>query len=75
MIDADPQSNATSAAGIPKNSESSLYEYFEEADPGGLYKRMLRGYKIFPANSNLVAQKRLLKTLTKEKSFFQATLK
>ena len=30
LIDADPQSNATSAAGIPKNSESSLYEYFGE---------------------------------------------
>ena len=76
LIDADPQSNATSAAGIPKNSESSLYEYFEEGGPLMDYIKDATGAIKFSQPTQILSpQRRLLKTLTKEKSFFQATLK
>ena len=29
LIDIDPQANATSAAGVTKNTKDSLYEYFQ----------------------------------------------
>lgn len=76
LIDADPQSNATSAAGIPKNSEGSLYEYFEE---GGLLADYIKdatgGYKIFPANSNLVATEKIIENTNKREKFFSSNLK
>ena len=76
LIDADPQSNATSAAGIPKNSESSLYEYFEEGGPLVDYIKDATGsYKIFPANSNLVATEKIIENTDKREKFFSSNLK
>ena len=76
LIDADSQSNATSAAGISKNSESSLYEYFlEGGDPKTYIKEAAGGYKIFPANSNLVATEKIIEKTTTREKFFSTNLK
>ena len=57
LIDIDAQSNATSAAGISKNDCESLYEHFELKDKIDKYiLDASGGYKIIPANPNLVAK-------------------
>ena len=61
LIDIDAQSNATSAAGISKNDCESLYEHFELKDKIDKYiLDASGGYKIIPANPNLVATEKII---------------
>ena len=56
LIDIDPQANATSAAGIEKNTKDSLYEFFENnLSLNACVVKACGGYEILPANSNLIA--------------------
>ena len=61
LIDIDPQGNASSAAGIKKNSENSLYEFFNSEEK---IERFIieasGGYDIIPANNNLVAAEKII---------------
>ena len=74
MIDADPQSNATSAAGIPKNSESSLYEYFEEGGPLVDYIKDATGAIKFFQPTQILSPRKIIEN-TKREKFFSSNLK
>ena len=72
LIDIDPQANASSAAGIKKNTKKSLYEYFEEQDKIENYTiDATGGYKIIPANTNLVATEKIIEKQHLVKSFYK----
>ena len=73
LIDIDPQANASSAAGIEKNSKESLYEFFESGlDLAGCVQPATGGYDILPANTNLIATEKIIeKTPAREKYFSQ----
>ena len=76
LIDIDAQSNATSAAGISKNSCDSLYEHFDNED--NIKKYILSasgGYKIIPANQNLVATEKIIESTKEREKFFSKKLK
>ena len=76
LIDIDPQANATSAAGITKNTKDSLYEYFEKQN--NLENFILDaqgGYKIIPANTNLVATEKIIEKTNSREKFFTENLK
>ena len=61
LIDIDPQGNASSAAGIKKNSESSLYEFFNgEEKIESFIMEASGGDDIIPANNNLVAAEKII---------------
>ena len=75
LIDIDPQANATSAAGIEKNTKDSLYELFE----AGLsleecVEKASGGYEILPANSNLIATEKIIEQTTTREKFFSKNL-
>ena len=71
LIDIDPQGNASSAAGIKKNSENSLYEFFNEEKKIESYIiKASGGHDIIPANNNLVAAEKIIeKTGNRERYF------
>ena len=73
LIDIDPQANASSAAGIEKNSKESLYEVFESGlDLSSCVQPATGGYDILPANTNLIATEKIIeKTPAREKYFSQ----
>ena len=73
LIDIDPQANASSAAGIEKNSKESLYELFESSlDLADCVQPATGGYDILPANTNLIATEKIIeKTPAREKYFSQ----
>ena len=73
LIDIDPQANASSAAGIEKNSKESLYEVFESGlDLASCVQPATGGYDILPANTNLIATEKIIeKTPAREKYFSQ----
>ena len=73
LIDIDPQANASSAAGIEKNSKESLYEVFESGlDLADCVQPATGGYDILPANTNLIATEKIIeKTPAREKYFSQ----
>ena len=73
LIDIDPQANASSAAGIEKNSKESLYEFFESGlDLASCVQPATGGYDILPANTNLIATEKIIeKTPAREKYFSQ----
>ena len=73
LIDIDPQANASSAAGIEKNSKESLYEVFESGlGLAGCVQPATGGYDILPANTNLIATEKIIeKTPAREKYFSQ----
>ncbi len=76
LIDIDAQSNATSAAGISKNSCESLYEHFENKDKIAKYiLDATGGYKIIPANPNLVATEKIIENTKEREKFFSKHLK
>jgi len=76
LIDIDPQANATSAAGITKNTKDSLYEYFEKQNKLENYiLDAAGGYKIIPANTNLVATEKIIEKTTSREKFFTKNLK
>ncbi len=76
LIDIDPQGNASSAAGIKKNSESSLYEFFygEEKIESFIIKAS-GGYDIIPANNNLVAAEKIIEKTENREKYFSTHLK
>ena len=73
LIDIDPQANASSAAGIEKNSKESLYEFFESGlGLADCVQPATGGYDILPANTNLIATEKIIeKTPAREKYFSQ----
>ena len=73
LIDIDPQANASSAAGIEKNSKESLYELFESGlGLADCVQPATGGYDILPANTNLIATEKIIeKTPAREKYFSQ----
>jgi len=76
LIDIDPQGNASSAAGIKKNSESSLYEFFnEEEQIESFIIKASGGYDIIPANNNLVAAEKIIEKTENREKYFSAHLK
>ena len=76
LIDIDAQSNATSAAGISKNDCESLYEHFELNDKIDKYiLDASGGYKIIPANPNLVATEKIIENTKEREKFFSKNLK
>ena len=76
LIDIDAQSNATSAAGISKNDCESLYEHFEHKDKIDKYiYDASGGYKIIPANANLVATEKIIENTKEREKFFSKNLK
>ena len=76
LIDIDAQGNATSAAGISKNSCESLYEHFENKDKIAKYiLDATGGYKIIPANPNLVATEKIIENTKEREKFFSKYLK
>ena len=61
LIDIDPQANATSAAGVEKNTKDSLYEFFEnKLNLEECVVKATGGYEILPANSNLIATEKII---------------
>ena len=76
LIDIDPQANATSAAGIEKNTKASLYELFEAGLPlEECVEKASGGYEILPANSNLIATEKIIEQTTTREKFFSKNLK
>ena len=76
LIDIDPQANATSAAGVTKNTKDSLYEYFQgENSLDNCIIDAAGGYKIIPANTNLVATEKIIEKTTSREKFFSKNLK
>ena len=61
LIDIDPQANATSAAGVEKNTKNSLYELFEnKLNLEECVVKATGGYEILPSNSNLIATEKII---------------
>tara|TARA_B100000886_G_C20414444_1_gene488618 strand:+ start:1254 stop:2033 length:780 start_codon:yes stop_codon:yes gene_type:complete len=76
LIDIDPQGNASSAAGIKKNSESSLYEFFNgEEKIESFIIEASGGYDIIPANNSLVAAEKIIEKTENREKFFSTHLK
>ena len=76
LIDIDPQANASSAAGIEKNSNESLYELFESGlDLADCVKPATGGYDILPANTNLIATEKIIEKTTAREKYFSQNLK
>ena len=76
LIDIDPQGNASSAAGIKKNSESSLYEFFNSEEKiESFIIEASGGYDIIPANNNLVAAEKIIEKTENREKYFSAHLK
>ena len=74
LIDIDPQANATSAAGVEKNTKDSLYELFEnKLNLEECVVKATGGYEILPANSNLIATEKIIEQ-TKKISQTSSTL-
>ena len=69
LIDIDPQANATSAAGVEKNTKDSLYELFEnKLNLEECVVKATGGYEILPANSNLIATEKIIEQPRIEKN-------
>ena len=76
LIDIDPQGNASSAAGIKKNSESSLYEFFNGKEKiESFIIEASGGYDIIPANNNLVAAEKIIEKTENREKYFSTHLK
>lgn len=76
LIDIDPQGNASSAAGIKKNSESSLYEFFNDEEKiESFIIKASGGYDIIPANNNLVAAEKIIEKTENREKYFSTHLK
>ena len=76
LIDIDPQGNASSAAGIKKNSENSLYEFFNSEEKiESFIIEASGGYDIIPANNNLVAAEKIIEKTENREKYFSAHLK
>ncbi|MFL2695430.1 MAG: ParA family protein [Gammaproteobacteria bacterium] len=76
LIDIDPQGNASSAAGIKKNSESSLYEFFNgEEKIESFIIEASGGYDIIPANNSLVAAEKIIEKTENREKYFSTHLK
>jgi chromosome partitioning protein len=76
LIDIDPQGNASSAAGIKKNSENSLYEFFNEEKKIESYIiKASGGHDIIPANNNLVAAEKIIEKTGNRERYFSTHLK
>ena len=76
LIDIDPQGNASSAAGIKKNSESSLYEFFNGKEKiESFIIEASGGYEIIPANNNLVAAEKIIEKTENREKYFSTHLK
>ena len=76
LIDIDPQGNASSAAGIKKNSESSLYEFFNSEEKiESFIIEASGGYDIIPANNNLVAAEKIIEKTENREKYFSTHLK
>ena len=76
LIDIDPQGNASSAAGIKKNSESSLYEFFNSKEKiESFIIEASGGYDIIPANNNLVAAEKIIEKTKNREKYFSTHLK
>ena len=71
LIDIDPQANATSAAGVEKNTKNSLYELFEnKLNLEECVVKATGGYEILPANSNLIATEKIIEQTKNREKFF-----
>ena len=76
LIDIDPQGNASSAAGIKKNSENSLYEFFNDEEKIESYiMKASGGYDIIPANNSLVAAEKIIEKTENRERYFSTYLK
>ena len=76
LIDIDPQGNASSAAGIKKNSVSSLYEFFNDEEKiESFIIKASGGYDIIPANNNLVAAEKIIEKTENREKYFSTHLK
>ena len=76
LIDIDPQANATSAAGIEKNTKDSLYEFFENnLSLNACVVKASGGYEILPANSNLIATEKIIEQTNYREKYFSKHLK
>jgi|TARA_A100001388_G_scaffold9108_1_gene6468 chromosome partitioning protein len=76
LIDIDPQANATSAAGVEKNTKDSLYELFEnKLNLEECVVKATGGYEILPANSNLIATEKIIEQTKNREKFFSKHLK
>ena len=76
LIDIDPQANATSAAGVEKNTKDSLYELFEnKLNLEECVVNATGGYEILPANSNLIATEKIIEQTKNREKFFSIHLK
>ena len=76
LIDIDPQANATSAAGIEKNTKDSLYEFFENnLNLDACVVKASGGYEILPANSNLIATEKIIEQTNYREKYFSKHLK